>query len=194
MSDNIFYVCGYHATGKTELSKWLAGRENCSFIETGDVVRDLYSARMPELSALSLTEYVEHQESERPGYFSEQIVRLTNQLPDELDIIVNGMRSAKYILQLKERLPESRHMVIWIDSPRDALQERYVKREGVEVNQNSFEELLQIDERLGIESLREIADFVLKNDRNIEYLFQQAQELMERTHLETLRDGIGFQK
>lgn len=43
----MIFLCGHHNTGKTTLAKWLADFGFPYFIETGDIVRNLYKITSP---------------------------------------------------------------------------------------------------------------------------------------------------
>lgn len=170
----IIYLAGHHACGKTELSHRLSPIIGAPIIETGAMVRACYVQRDTSQMDFDIASFVRQKEKENPLYFTLMLkdkITEAGFAPRGLTpprALVIGMRSLKNILELKEITPEWRHIITWIDVPsRDLLRHRYNHRESKNLTEVEFERLLAIDQSLGIEELRLVADHIITNGGGI---------------------------
>lgn len=177
--ENIIYPAGHHAVGKTELCDYLVERYGFEVIETGAMVRSLYTARDSKYQGLDLGEFIKQAEIDLPMFFDTQLVDKINQLDNHNGrIIVNGMRSLVNIERLKGGTSEMRHSIIWLDAQIESLLERYNARENKNLELDEFIKLLDFDLELGLAEIRENADFIVENNSSVDELRSNADQLM----------------
>src|SRR3990167_4617261 len=170
MSLELFvYPVGHHAVGKTEVCDYLADRYDFDVIETGAMVRGLYAERPEEMADFSIGNFVRHTEATHPGFFDEKLSEKLETV-EKPNVLVNGMRSITSIEALKNRFASSIHATLWIDAAFELLHDRYNRREGLSLTAAQFHDLLDKDRELGLEAIRDSADFVITNDSNAEAL------------------------
>ena len=78
--EHIVYPTGHHAVGKTELCDYLVEQYGFEVVETGAMVRGLYSNRDEALADHSLGDYVKAMESMEPGYFDKKLAERIDKL------------------------------------------------------------------------------------------------------------------
>lgn len=170
----IIYITGPHAVGKTELSKYLIENMKLELIETGEIVRQEYAKRDARYLELPIQFYVRLLEERSPGYFSSLILQKVKYYNSAKGIIISGMRSAEYLLELKRLLSEYTQFIIWIEvSDYEVLRERYNKREGKMLSNMEFRKLLEIDDSMGLAELKKLADLTLDNTSEIDTFYQE---------------------
>lgn len=165
----VIYLAGHHACGKTEFSRHLSPQIGAPIIETGAMVRACYAQRGGEFRDLDIAGYVSQMEDQDPLFFTlilkNRIIEETANLLKPSRALVIGMRSLKNILELKEIVPGWEHTIIWIDvGSYDLLRRRYNQRENKTLNPAEFNNLIKIDQSLGIEELRSAANHTVVND------------------------------
>lgn len=168
----VIYLTGYHACGKSELSYQLSPVIEAPIIETGTMVRACYTQRDVSLKDLDIASYVRQMENEDPTYFTlilrARIYEVVENWLKPARVLVIGMRSFKNILDLKEIVPKWKHTLVWIDAgSNDLLRKRYNQRENKSLDQAEFNRLLALDQSLGIEELRLVADHIITNGEEI---------------------------
>lgn len=176
--DHLVYPAGPHAVGKTEMCEHLVENYGFGVVETGAMVRELYTDRGSTHIDLDLGQYVKAVESAEPGYFDKQLATRIDDLDQGL-VIVNGMRSLTNIERARATYPDSRHSIIWMQASFERLYRRYVEREHKSLTLEEFEDLLNIDKSLGLDAIESRADFVISNDSTVDALREQADGIMK---------------
>lgn len=167
----MLYLAGPHGSGKTTARELL--EENGFFgIELGDIVRGIYAKSSSPLNFVEWSIRIEQEKGR--DYIDNQIVdslnRALNRSDEYIDAVVSGCRSTGIITRINVDLNPKRfyglpQKIIYIDAPHEALFSRYQNRKRV--TQDEFSKMLNIDEKLGLESLKKVADVFIINDGNI---------------------------
>ncbi|MEK7629400.1 MAG: hypothetical protein AAB394_02640 [Patescibacteria group bacterium] len=179
----MIFLAGHHGAGKTRLAKIMA---NWSFlsIDLGPTLRRIHREQRDipdfkdwikkgeETIGLSFTDDLLIIEIERlrglPKYSGLYI-----------DIVIVGSRSRVGIERIQSAVSNintHKSSIIFIDAPFDSLRRRYNKREGVALDSVSFKDLIDLE--ADIETVRDIANFVLYNDSSIGNMETAIEEIL----------------
>ena len=168
----MIFLCGHHNTGKTTLAKWLADF-GFSYIETGDIVRNLYknislNCAFPEWATETGLKY--------PNYFNKcilkEIIRLEKIFPQSKNIVVIGNRQKSGITFLINNYKASyQNLIIYLIAPEGELYRRQLQRQNRTIKNLTLElfknEHLAFDKEMGINDIKDIADYIIDNNLNI---------------------------
>ena len=182
----MIFIVGAHATGKTYLADYLL-KFNFFKIDLGPVLRLLYDKFG---KGYTFQEWIKKGEEISGKNFTddlivEEIISTIRNLEimkrDAMDFVIIGSRSVeglKYILEKVGKFNNIKPKIIFLDAPFDVMYENYKKREGIEITRDEFERIIEKDRQMGLEDLRDIADFVILNDTTREKLVDQALVLL----------------
>ncbi|MDO8610575.1 MAG: AAA family ATPase [bacterium] len=182
----MIFIVGAHATGKTHLAD-IVCEFNFTKIDLGPILRDIYKKSK---STKSFTEWVNEGEEKFGKNFTDnllveeikhKIINLNNKETKPIDFVITGSRSItglQYILEHIGKYNNINNKIIFLEAPFDVMYERYKKREGIDITIEQFKEILERDKKMGLEDLRQIADFVVINDSTHEKLQDQITKLL----------------
>lgn len=169
----MIFLCGHHNTGKTTLAKWLADF-GFPYIETGDIVRNLYKNTSPNCEFL---EWVIEIGLKYPNYFNEyileEIIRIEKILPQLKNIVVVGNRQKSGITFLINNYKTSyQNLIIYLIAPEDELYRRQLQRQDRTIKNLTLElfknKHLAFDKEMGIDGIKDITDYIIDSNLNIE--------------------------
>ncbi|QQS22291.1 hypothetical protein IPM09_01980 [Candidatus Saccharibacteria bacterium] len=175
----MLFVTGYHASGKSEISKILVNDFNLLHIETSALVRQAHHLDAPHMPLGAWAKRMEHDYGST--VFDDLIADTTmTQLTIDADrgwyyddIVISGNRSYDGISYITERLREYgapiRHeqSILLIETPIEALYDRFRQRDREEGDKSmSFEEFITVmdaERDRGIEAIIEHATHRINN-------------------------------
>ncbi|MFY9493536.1 MAG: hypothetical protein WAP55_03620 [Minisyncoccia bacterium] len=181
----MIFLAGPHGAGKTESARIMS----CfSFlpIDLGPTLRKIHL----ELGIVDgFKDWIRKGEADFGQSFTDNLliaeIRKIKEVVENgdshVDIVVVGSRSRRGIEKIKGAVPRVRGrdgQVIFIEAPFDVLHKRYNERERLNLDPASFRGLLGADLEIGIESIREIADFTLFNNGDIKSLETAIREIL----------------
>lgn len=174
----MIFIVGAHATGKTYLADIIC-QFNFGKIDLGPI---LHTIHKKSGSNKSFTEWIYDGEKMFGKNFTDDLLgneiknvikKLNNDATRPIDFIVIGSRSVaglKYILEHIGQYNQKNNKVIFLDAPLAVMYERYKKRENIDISVEQFKKILDNDKRMGLEDLRQVADFIITNDSTREKL------------------------
>ncbi|MBT9174300.1 MAG: hypothetical protein DDT21_02714 [Syntrophomonadaceae bacterium] len=181
----MIFLCGHHNTGKTTLAKWLFDF-GFPYIETGDIVRNLYKITLPNYE---FSEWATKIGLKYPNYFNEcilkEIIRLEKTLPQSKNIIVVGNRQKSGITFLINNHKTSyRNLIIYLVASEDKLYQRQLQRQDRIMKNSTLElfknEYLAFDKEMGIESIKDIANYIIDSNINIEQVKEKISFILKQ--------------
>lgn len=175
---NMIFLTGHHNAGKTTVADWLSSKYDFVHVETSKIVRNLHQKMAPNLA---FHEWAESSGHKFDSYIVEEILRqkdlaLRSANGHTRDIIVTGNRQIegiRYITDNVEPLPETNHVILYLEAPIPVLHTRHLGRpDRPPLSYNEFEEkLLGFDRAMGVETIKEHADAIIANNGSKEQLF-----------------------
>jgi len=177
-------MVGPHNSGKTTVAK---GMVNCGFfhIETGDIVRQKYNEVAP---GISFHDWVRKNNAENIYFFDNFILDAINSVKERSingekrlhGIVVTGNRQLDGIKYLMERASDSdnrRNIIIYLDASIEELYSRQLKRKDKIIPNLTFtsfkNEYLAFDEEMGLERIKDVADFILDSGKPADEIFKE---------------------
>jgi|AntRauTorckE6833_2_1112554.scaffolds.fasta_scaffold00188_5 dephospho-CoA kinase len=179
--NRIIFPTGHHASGKTELCKYLTEAHGFSVIETGSMMRSLYNEREEDYEGLSITDYVKQKLAVDESFFDRKLeigIREAEEASGQ--VVVNGMRSYGNVARIRDSRPDATHAIIWIDAVAEILHERYMARENIQISFEEFCTLLETDMSLGLGEIEKNADFRINNEGSISRLREGCDAILPR--------------
>ena len=174
----MIFLAGPHGAGKTTSSDFLVsfGFEK---IDLGPTIRRLHEESG---SPLPLRDWCARGEAEHGPEFTDHILATemnrmldawSEESPPFLDLLVVGSRSLDGINYLKEHV---RHLsgfhdvIIYLNASEETLRRNYNLREKTEYTPDKFAAILQRDLDMGLGTVRNVADYLIRNEGSIEVL------------------------
>ena len=194
----MIFIVGAHATGKTYLADIIC-RFNFLKIDLGPILRDIHKKSR---STKSFVEWIHGGEIKFGKNFTDDLLvneikntieNLSNSFTKPIDFIIIGSRSVaglRYILEHVGQYSQKSNKVIFLDAPFTVTYERYKKREGVDITIEQFEKILDNDKRMGLEDLRQVADFIILNNSTRKKLFDHILSLLNNELQYKLSENI----
>ncbi|MFA6076947.1 MAG: hypothetical protein WC735_02625 [Candidatus Paceibacterota bacterium] len=181
----MIFIVGAHATGKTHLADIIC-QFNFTKIDLGPILSDIHKKSG---NNGSFAEWINEGEKKFGKNFTDdllvnEIKNKINSLDDTfkpIDFIIIGSRSItglRYIMEHIGQYNNKNNKVIFLEAPFALMHERYKKRESADITVEQFEEILDSDRRMGLEELRQVADFIIINDSTLEKLSDHALSLL----------------
>ncbi|MES2994912.1 MAG: AAA family ATPase [Patescibacteria group bacterium] len=182
----MIFLTGPHGSGKTTGSKLLE-QYGFKVIDLGPTLRRLHTESD---SSLSFGEWCRAGEADQGANFTDNL--LINEInkrfsavggssSDFLDLLIVGSRSAEGIQYLRTRAKcETAYTdsIIFLDAPFEILLRNYSEREGSRYSRGTFQVILERDREMGLESIRSIANYVVRNDGSLELLAANLEALI----------------
>lgn len=188
----MLFITGPHGAGKTHSANILS---NLGFI-TLDLGPYLRSVWLDEAPSVNFAEYLRQQVDIHGQHFTDEIItaevnkKLVGMDDDQstLDLLIVGNRSLTGIRYIKDHSLDIKkpQVVVYIESDENSLYRRYCVRENRAISVEEFRKLLQQDSLIGLETVKEGADFVAKNNGSIQEF--------ESTILDIVFHKIGYKE
>lgn len=181
----MIFLTGPHAAGKTQMAA-LFRRYGFINIDLGPTLRQ---AHKKSRSKKSFAEWVAKGEVGHGKHFTDAVlVEKIRATVIELSqdrrckLIIVGSRSWNGIHYICARLRDldgvGDRVVIFLDAPPDTLYKRYSRREGKKIPRRDFEALLAEDQRLGVDAIRDRADYYVSNNKSIAELLKHVRKFV----------------
>ena len=181
----MIFLTGPHCAGKTTIAKILT-HHNFAHIDLGPTLRRIHREGT---NGLSFEEWLSRGETQRGPHFTDNLlVEAINKYIERLllratpvqDLIICGSRSLEginYIVSRVTNLNRRKNVIVWVDAPKHLLWRRFCEKNGP-ISMTGFEELLEKDRELGLDTIRKQAQYILTNDSlTIEGLVRKVREL-----------------
>jgi len=176
----MIFFAGHHNTGKSTAAVFL--KENYGFchIETGAIVRNLY---IKSKSRLPFGEWA----NQHKHFFDEAIVMEIKKCAKNLaqpnrkteDIIITGNRQIEgihYIIDHIKPLNGRENLIVYFEANLRILHARHMARTDRPTTRLSFDEfvndLLNYDQKMGVEKIKEYAHITIRNEDSIQNLLE----------------------
>lgn len=181
----MIFLTGPHGAGKTTASRML-GQYGFQAIDLGPTIRRLHLEADQELP---FQDWCMAGERRIGKHFTDQILVeelnrqfcLCEEKDSFLDLLVVGSRSFAGIEFLKThvRCRSAYHdVVIFLDANEETLRRNFNEREGTIYTKEGFAKVLERDTQMGIDSIRQAADYVIRNEGSLGKLEASIQALI----------------
>lgn len=187
----IYFICGHRGCGKSYLVDQLKEFVDCRVYDTGPILRSKYK-EFSLNSDMSFGEWIEINEQKYGKNFTNHIICENMDLNlDETNIII-GNRSMIGIQYAIEYFDIDNYKVCFIDGNFDLFRLNYNKREKLNLDKNEFEEIIALENSMGIE---DIEYFVKNNPSNGLYFYKENNDnLIFQTILEDINTKSKLKK
>lgn len=188
----MIFLTGPHGAGKTAAARILR-QKGYLCVDLGPILREVFKTSK---SKKTFAEWVADGERCNGAHFTDEVLagEIRKRLAAahrrrECDVVIIGnrsMRGVRYLMRkLRQETTRHTNVIVFIDAPIEILRVRYARREGRMITTQEFSRLLTIDKKIGIESLRRHADYLIMSDttslrRKVEDLLKAI--AMRRTH------------
>jgi len=182
----MIFLTGPHGAGKTEISKLLTSY-GFEPIDLGPTIRRLHAESGTELG---MRDWCLKGEQLYGPHFTDKVLatemnRLLGSTGESKsafsDLLVVGSRSVSGINYLKSEVQHTsgyQDVIIFLDASEEILRRNYNQREGKEYSPEQFAEILEHDRKMGIDSIRSISDYVIRNEGTLQMLEAAIQSLI----------------
>ncbi len=168
----VFFV-GHRGSGKTYLANKLKEEYGVLHIDTGPLIRKNYRENFSEYDFITWLKYGEEKYGEN---FSNIIVckEIENILKDshiKSDLLlITGNRSIQGIKYIIKEFGIQEFKVIFLDAPFECLKQNYVKRENLNLSDDEFQAIIDVEKNMGIGGVKEYAK---NNNNNSIYIYRE---------------------
>jgi hypothetical protein len=188
--ENIFFVAGHHAVGKTHLVNQVVSQcPNIANIDTGPTIRQTH---IESQTSLSFSEWEQLEILKKGEHFADNLFR--NKLIEKFardtahnTILVTGYRSLEGIWYLTHTLGYNKVQIIYIDSNYPLMKENYEKREQHLISDKDFMKKLAEEKQRG---LRNIKEYVKSNPQSCKLLYNMDNNNLADEMLEFINSRI----
>lgn len=167
----MIFISGHHNTGKSTIAKWL-GSLGFHHLETGEVIRKEHHNSS---EGMDFYGWVDKKNAENKNYLNDLIVDEATKIFENdphARLIITGNRQLSGINYLKEKisnLDQRKSLILFLLAPEEELYRRQLERKDRIIPGLTFDlfknKYLAYDEDMGIDSVRENADYVIENLR-----------------------------
>ena len=164
----IYYFCGHRGSGKNYLANQISNRVPIEIIDTGPTIRKVYGEHNEK--KLSFKDWMAYYENKYGKDFSNMIICKSTQIDLEKNYIVIGYRSLEGIEYFNQFFAINQFKIIFIDGDLELFKNNYNKREKTNFTTEDYQKIVEIEELMGINKLRE---FVKNNQRIGEYYYKK---------------------
>lgn len=184
----IVFIAGEHGSGKTELACWLQANHNFAVIDLGPALRSHWQKDRPQVS---FAEYIALEEAEVGKNFTDRLLSGEVQRAFEClrengccGLLVVGSRSLAGLLYLRDGLEQHGvdSKIIWLEAEESTLKQRCCNREGKDLTQKEFLEILEKDRERGVCEIKSRADFTIVNEGSKADMYETAARLLGLGH------------
>ncbi len=181
----MIFLVGPHGSGKT-LSANLIAPHGFLTVDSGPTLRQIHQKQDTNLS---FGDWITEGERHYGQRFTDDLLvcelKLAKMRAEETrlhkDIVIVGNRSKGGIVFISERIKSVNgysNQVVFLDAPFKILHERYNSREKKNLSDDEFNELLDLDVRMGLNTIREIAQFNIWNNGDLESLRESLDKIL----------------
>lgn len=161
--ENVFFIVGPHGSGKTYSVKQIVDNIDAEHIDLGPLIREAHTVVSPNTS---LGEWIKEGEEKYGKNFTDmvlcyQIQRVTDG-SEKSTTLITGSRSIEGIQFICNKFNIKKPHIIYIDAPFEQLKSNYEKREGLNLTNEEFFEILKKDESMGLDKLKK---FSIQSDK-----------------------------
>lgn len=183
----VYFICGHKGSGKSYLMNQIKESVDCNVFDTGPILREEYKKSVSNC-AMSFGDWLKTNEKIYGNDYTNFIICKNMDLDLNKTNIIIGNRSMigiKYIINYFEIL---NYKICFIDGNLDLFRLNYNKRENLNLNENEFKKILEIEKSMGIEEIENIVK------KNVDTSFYFYKEYNDDTILQTILDDIKNQK
>lgn len=164
----IYYFCGHRGCGKNFLVNQIIKEVPIEIIDTGPIIREVYSKYNKD--NYTFKEWMEFNEKKYGENFSNMLITKMVNIKEEKDYIVIGYRSIEGIKYFNKAFNIKDFKVYFIDGDYELFRKNYNKRENRNITQKEYNGIIELENSMGIEKLKE---FVLNNESNGKYYYKE---------------------
>jgi dephospho-CoA kinase len=183
----MIFIVGHHNTGKTSLARALIPF-GFLHIETGDIVRMVYQ----KLSFnIDFYEWASEHKHQFDDFIINEILKAKRKILESVDnlqdVIITGNRQLSGILSIIKKVPpigKRGNVIIFLDANPKELFRRQMARKDRLIPTLSFEQFvkdfLDYDKAMGIEEIRQKADFIIDANKSKEEVFESVRKILKQ--------------
>ena len=167
------FLVGHRGSGKTYLANKLKEEYEVLHIDTGPLIRKNHKENFPEYDFVTWLELGEKKYGEN---FSNIVVCkeieniLKNSYVKNDLLIITGNRSMQGIKYIIKEFGIQEFKVIFLDAPFECLKQNYVKRENLNLSDDEFKAIINVEKNMGISEVKEYAK---NNNNNSIYIYRE---------------------
>jgi len=177
----ILFLSGAHAVGKTELAKAIS--VDYQIFDLGPMIREFYKQNITDKSFYEWNFESSLKDVNFAGkIFVSEIQKKLKTEPK--NILIVGARSKQDIVYIQNffRLPS---ISVFLEAEDTISKFRYETREGISLTDVEWNALKLKDKQIGLDSVREMSEFIILNDSTVQDLVRKFNEII-RTKLTKL--------
>jgi dephospho-CoA kinase len=179
-SQRTLFVSGPHASGKSFTVNSALG-EGFAVFDLGPLIRKIHQE---QTSTLTYDEWVSANETAHGYDFTSEVLSevIRPKIKDRTapnGAIIIGNRSISGIEYFKRKLQPADTRIVYFEATLSVLHERYRSRENQpELSTEAFKSILEKDSAMGLETVRDHADYVIDNSDGFELAQSRLQEIL----------------
>lgn len=167
------FLVGHRGSGKTYLANKLKEEYELLHIDTGPLIRKNHREKFSEYDFVT---WLKHGEKKYGENFSnivvckeiENILKNSHIKSDLL--IITGNRSMQGIEYIIKEFGIHEFKVIFLDAPFECLKRNYVKRENLNLSDDEFQAIIDVEKNMGISGVKE---YTKNNNNNSIYIYRE---------------------
>ena len=167
----VYFLCGHRGCGKNYLANQISEKLPVEIIDTGPIIREAYQKHNG--SSLSLKNWIEYHEQKVGKNFTNEVICRSTHVKPNKDYIVIGYRSIDGIEFFNQYFKNSDFRIYYMDGDLDLFRENYNLRENKNLTKEEYDKIVQIENEMGIEGLRE---YSLNNPVHGKYFYKTAND------------------
>ena len=183
----MIFIVGHHNTGKTSLAKALIPF-GFLHVETADIVRMIHKKISYNIDFHKWASEHKHQFD---NFIIDEILKAREKILESVDnlqdVIITGNRQLSGILSIIRKVSpigKRENIIIFLDANPKELFRRQMVREDRLIPTLSFEQFvkdfLEYDKEMGIEEIREKADFIVDANKPKEEVFESVRKILKQ--------------
>lgn len=170
----MYFICGKHGSGKTTIMNAFNKDGKYILLDLGPTIRKQYAEYRKSGNFLSFSEWLDLNYRRDVNFVGKIVVNyLHNHKDKDKTIVIFGARSLSDILAIS-RVIKKKYKIVFLKADSNVLKQRYEKRENVVLSNKEWNEIIDNDNRIGLNKIESISDIILFNENGkINELIQQ---------------------
>ena len=163
----VYYFCGHRGSGKNFFANQIANSIPIQIVDTGPIIRNVYKKYNKKNQTFK--EWLEYNESKHGADFTNKVICRATKFSPDRDYIIIGYRSLHGIKYFCDFFKIRNFKIIFIDGNYELFRDNYNARENMQISREEYQRIVDIENSMGIQELR---DFAKKDKKIAEYYYK----------------------